>query len=125
MPDQPAAEQRRHLQVGIAIRQRERESSVDPRPLGKSTVQLITREAGVVAEVLAPAGAMLAAAARPPQPRHTHPLAHGQAFNEGPELFHDPDDLMPEHPWQLRLGKLPISDVQVRAAQAATKHAQL
>ena len=73
--DQPGAEQRRRLLVGIAGRQREAEALVGDRQLGVAAVDVVAGEAGAVAEVLAARAAVAALAAGPAQPGHADPVA--------------------------------------------------
>ena len=86
--DQAGAQQRRGLAVAEAVRQREAEALVGHRVLGEAAVDVAAREARPHAQVLAPAAAVPACAARPAEPRDAEPLARRLV---------DADDLMPEH----------------------------
>src|SRR5207247_9088901 len=92
--DQSRAEERRRLQVGIALGDRSAEALVGRDQLGVAAVPVIAREARVVAEVLAAGAAMAAGACRPPQPGHADPVALGEAFAP---RDHAADRLLPRH----------------------------
>ena len=117
--DQPGAEKRRGLQIGESVRDREAEAMVGHSELGEAAVDVVTREARVVAEVLAAAGAVAALTVRPAQPGNADAVANGEALSAGPEPDHNPGDLVPQNERQLGLGQIAVDDVQVGAADAA------
>ena len=87
--------------------------------LREAAVELIAREAGALAEVLAAAQAVAALAARPAEPGHADALAGREGVNSVPGADHGSDDLVPGHEGQLRLSELAVDDVQVGTADAA------
>ena len=117
--DQPGAEQRRRLQVRVAVGDREAEALVGDRDLGVAAVDVVAGELRVVAEVLAAAAAVAALAVGPAEPRHPDPLARGELLRPLPRLAHHADDLVAHHQRQLRLGEVAVEDVEVGAADAA------
>src|SRR4029077_3470487 len=92
--DQAGAEQRRRPLVGQAGWDREAEALIGDRQLGVAAVDVVTGEAGAVAEVLAAAGAVAAHAAGPAQPRHSDPVAGREAARPFPGARHGADDLV-------------------------------
>ena len=119
VPDQPRAQQRRGLEVGIVVRDREAEALVRHGQLGVAAVARVAREDRPVAQVLAARAAVAALAVHPAEPRHPHPVAGLEALAA---LHHAGHDLVPGHQRQLRLRQLAVHDVQVRAADAARAH---
>src|SRR5206468_4220626 len=77
--DQARTQQRRRLQVGVAVRNGEAEALVRHHPLRIATVDRVAGKAGAQAEVLAPARAEAALAARPAEPRDADALANVEA----------------------------------------------
>jgi len=73
--DQPGAEQRGRLQIRIPLGDWEAEALVRDGFLGKAAVDVVAGEAGAVTEVLAPAAAVAALAARPAEPRDSDAFA--------------------------------------------------
>src|SRR5439155_10431063 len=67
--DQPRAQERRGVGVAVAVRQLEHVTGVCDDELRVAAVHVIAREARVAAQVLAPALAILALAARVAEPR--------------------------------------------------------
>ncbi len=120
--DQAGAEQRRHLLVVIAARQREAVALVCDGVLGIAAVDVAAGEAGVRAQVLAPAAAVLAHPVGPAQPRHPHALIRG-ADLPGARL-HDANDLMAEDARRRVDRHLAVEQVQIRAADPAGLHLQ-
>ena len=114
--DQPGAEQRRDLLVGMVLGEREAEALVGDGQLGVAAVELVAGEAGAVAEVLAAGAAEAAGAVGPAQPRHADALALRVALAVAGDAG---DDLVAEHERQLRLGQLAVGDVQVGATDPA------
>ena len=120
--DQAGAEQRRRLEIRVAVGNREAEALVGDRVLRVAAVERVAGEARVVAEVLAPRPAVAARAAGPAQPRHADPLARREARRRPGRRRDRADDLVAQHQRQLRLGQLAVDDVQVGAADAAGAH---
>jgi hypothetical protein len=116
--DQPGAEQRRRLQVRVALGQREAEALVGDRQLGVTAVAVIAGELGLVAEVLAAGAAVAALAVGPAEPGDTDPGAGLESARALPRAGHGADDLVARHQRQLRLAQLAVEDVEVGAADA-------
>ena len=119
VPDQPGAEQRRRLGVGVGVGQREGVPGVGAGVLGIAAVAGVAGEARRVAEILPPAPAVRAASAGVAEPGDADALPDRQPLGLGPERDDPPDDLMPgddavRHPRQLA-----VDDVQVGPADAA------
>ena len=110
--DQPGAEERRRLQVGVPVRDREAEALVGDRPFRVAAVEVVAGEARPLAEVLPPGAAVAALPARPAEPRHAEPAA----------VLGLADDLVAGNERQLRPGQLTVHDVQIRPADAAGAH---
>ncbi len=70
VPDQPCAQQRRHLQVADTRRGARTRSGIGHHPLGIAAIDVPPGEARALAQVLAAASAIAALPAGPPQPRH-------------------------------------------------------
>src|SRR6185503_11184986 len=66
--DQARAEERRGLEIAVALGQREAVARVGGDPRGVAAVDVEAREPGADAEVLAPARAVAARPVRPPEP---------------------------------------------------------
>ena len=73
--DQPRAEERRGLQVGVALWDREAVPRIRDAELREPAVALVTRIARVVAEILTSRRAVAACAAASAEPRDTHAVA--------------------------------------------------
>src|SRR5207247_10392400 len=114
MADQAGAEERRRLLVGVALGNRKAEALVGDGVLGVAAVEVVAGEPGLVAEILAPARAVAAAAVRPSQP--------GDAQTAAARLL-DADDLVARNERELRARPLSVDDVQVCAADPARQHA--
>jgi hypothetical protein len=112
--DQPGAQERRGLQVRIAVGQREAEALVRNRVLGVAAVDVAPGEARALTQVLEPSPAVRTLPARPAQPGHAHPAAavHARA-----------DDLMAEDQRQVPGPDVAVAQVQVGPADAAGVHA--
>ena len=76
--DEPRAQQRRGLEVRVAVGDREAEALVGDRVLGEAAVEVAAGEARAVAQVLAARAAVAARAAGPAQPRHADALARAR-----------------------------------------------
>ena len=120
--DQARAEERSGLEIRIAVGNRRAEALVGDGELRVAAVQRVTREARVVAEVLAAGSAVTAVAVGPPEPGDADAVALREALGPLAGLLHRPDDLVTEDERELRIGQLPVDDVQVGAADAAGVH---
>jgi hypothetical protein len=116
VPDQARAQERRRLEILVPVGQREAEALVGHRHLGVAAVDVVARESGAVAEVLAARAAEAAGAVGPSEPRHADSLARREALAAG---GHAPDDLVAGDEWELRLRELAVDDMDVGAADAA------
>ena len=112
--DQPGAEERRHLQVVVLVRQRQAVALVGDDPLRVAAVEVVAREARRLAEVLAAGEAVAARPVGPAEPGHAEPA---------PVLV-AADDLVPGNERELRVRQLAVDDVEVGAADTAGRHAQ-
>src|SRR5581483_4505011 len=95
------------------------EAVIGNRVFGIAAVDLIAREARVVAEVLAIRAAVAAAPTGPPEPRHTHAVAPREAGDVEAALLDRSDDLVPRHERQLRTRQISVDDMEVGAADRA------
>ena len=113
--DQPGAQERRRLLIGLLARQGEAEALVGDHVLGIPAVDVAAGKAGAHAEVLAPRQALIALATGPAEPGHADPSTVGHRAR---------DDLVSEDPRRLRDLHLAIDEVEVRAAHGAGVDAQ-
>jgi hypothetical protein len=113
--DQPGAQQRRGLRVGVAGWDLEAEALVGERVLGHAAVDVAAGEARQRAEVLAAGAAVGALAAGPPQPGDADAAAIG--LDGG-------DDLVAEDPRRRGDPDLAVEQVQVGAAHPTGLHLQ-
>ena len=124
--DQPGAQQRRELLVGVARRAAEAVARVGDGVLGHAAVDVAAGEAGPRAEVLAAAAAVLAVAVGPAEPRHA---------DEPPVAATGPRPCPAARSPRRRSGgrgraaaraivDLAVEQVQVGAAHAARPHPQ-
>ena len=114
--DQPGAEERRRLLVGVALRNRHAVALVGDGELRVAAVQVVAGEARAVAEVLASAQAVPALVVGPAEPRDADPVARREALAAEDDAS---DDLVTDDERELRVRQLAVDDVQVRAADAA------
>ena len=96
--DEPGAEERRGLQVVVLLRDREAVALVGHDPLRVAAVEVVAREAGRLAEVLAAREAVAADAVRPAEPRHA----------ETAPVLCPADDLVAEDERELRVRQLAV-----------------
>ncbi len=122
--NQARAQQRRCLDVGISLRNREAKLMVCDNGFRVTSVQLIAREQCSIAKVLLPGLAVSALTAGRTKPRHSDARADERAGNTFADGLHDPDDFMPRNQRQLRMRQLAIHDVKVGAADAARPDSQ-
>ena len=99
--DEPGAEERRRLLVGVAVRDREAVALVRDRELGVAAVEVVAGEAGAVAEVLAAGQAEATLAARPARARARRPAL--RRSKRSPPTDDLADDLMTRDERELRL----------------------
>src|SRR5919198_1984892 len=111
--DQAGAQQGCRFRPGIALRQWKAKALVDDRELGVATVDVVTREAGAVAKVLAVRATepAFAVGAREPRDPDSPGLAHHRA-----------DDLVPDHERKLPVRQLSVDDVEVGTADRTGLH---
>ena len=107
--DQAGAEQRRDLEIGVAVGKREAEALVGDGELRVAAVDVVAGEARSIAQVLAAAPAVAAHAAGPAEPGHADPAA----------VFRQADDLVTGDERQLRVTELAVDDVEVRSTNTA------
>ena len=91
--DQARAEQRRGLEILVALGNGEAEPLVRDDALGVAAVQLVPGEAGPVAQVLAPGAAVAAGAVRPAEPGDADAGARREALSTALDRA---DDLVPD-----------------------------
>ncbi len=119
LADQPGAEQRRQLHVAGLAAQREAVARVGQREVRVAPVDLVAGERGLVAEILAAAGAVATAPAGGPQPGNADALPRLQAVHAGPAALHPAHDLVAGNDGQPHRLELAVDDVQVGPAHAA------
>ena len=108
--DQAAAQQRRRLLVGELVGQRQAEALVGDGQLGVAAVDVAAGEAGVDAQVLAPAGAVAGTSRR---------SSRATARRRGARPRCVADDLVAEDHRQLGRLDLVVAQVQIGAADRA------
>ena len=113
--DQPGAQQRRRLEVSVAVRKREAVALVCDGVLRITAVAVVACELRAVAEVLEACAAVTALPVRPAEPRH----ADAASYRERVAFEHGPDDLVAEHERELRVGELAVADVEIGATDTA------
>ena len=118
--DQPGAEQRRHLRIAGLACHRETKSLIGERVLLVAAIDVVTGEACRRAQVLAPRSAEPTLAAGPAEPGHAHAIAFAEPLDVQSGGGDTPDDLVPRNDGQVRLRQLPVHDVQIGAAYAAS-----
>src|SRR5262245_20821838 len=117
--DDPRAEQGRRLGVAEYGRQRVGERLRHHRVVGEAAVGVIAGELRSLAEVLAPAPARLAGAARPAKPRDPDAVPGVEAAGFGAHGLDPSDDLVARHDGRAKEWQVALDDVQVGAAYAA------
>ena len=117
--DQAGAEERRGLEILVTLGDGEAEPLVRDDALGVAAVQVVSGEAGLVAQVLTAGAAVAAGAVRPPEPRHADARARHESLSA---TLDRADDLVPDDERELRIGKLAVDDVQVGPADPADVH---
>ncbi len=123
--DEAGTQQRRQMLGRRPIGQGQAVARIGQRVLGVAAVQLVAREAGVLAQVLASAGAKTALPASPAQPGHTDPLPQAPvALHIRPQACDPGHDLMARHHGQYRVGQLAIQQVQIGTAHTTGLHRQ-
>ena len=121
--DQPGAEQRRGLDVGVEVRDREDEAGIRQRVVRIAAVEGVAGESREVAEVLAAGAAIGAGAAGGAEPGNADAVADRERRHAGPDRLDAADDLVTGHDRIAEIGKLAIHDVKVGAANAARRDA--
>jgi len=117
--DQPRAEQRRGIEIRIALGQCETVARVRDGKFRVAAVDLVAREARFRAEILATASAVAAMSARAPEPWHADASADGVLGDAGAALDDCADDLVTRNYRHLRVGQLAFDEVKIGAADAA------
>jgi hypothetical protein len=98
------------MKVGVAIGQGKAKALVGNRILGVAAVEVVARELRAVAEILLARPAIATLSVGPAEPGNP----------DSPVLTDDrADDLMTENKRQLRMGQLPVGDVEIGAAYPA------
>ena len=111
--NQPRAEERSRVKVGVAIGQGKAKALVGNRILGVAAVEVVAGELRAVAKILLAGPAIATLSVGPAEPGDP----------DSPVLTDDrADDLMTENERQLRLRQLPVDDVQIGAADPAHVH---
>ena len=105
--------------VRKALGEREAVARVGDHLLREAAVDVIAGEARLGAEVLPPAQAVPAAAARPGEPRDPDRGPASNRVTPSPSPLDRPHDLMAEHERHVRSRKLTVQDVEVGPADAA------
>jgi len=92
---------------------------------GVTAVDLVTGEAGLVAQVFGAAPAVLAVAAAMPQPRNADAFADLEAVHSRTQCLHPADDFVTRNDGQFGFGQIAVDDVQIGAADAAGRYPDL
>ena len=122
--DQARAEERRGLEIGVTLGNRETEAVVRRGVLGEAPVQLVARETRPVTKILAFRPAVATLAAGPAEPRHPDPVSCAEARDVPPHRRDPAHDLVAGDQGQHRLGQLAFDHVEVRAADPAGQNPQ-
>src|SRR5437762_12524608 len=117
--DQPRAQERRRLEIRVALRDPEAEALVGERLLGVPSIDVVPGEARAIAQVLAIGSAEGADAARAPQPRHADAVTLPETRGPRTDGGHPADDLVTGDERQLRMRQLAVHHVQVGPADGA------
>ena len=110
------------MYIGVG-RDRKTKALVGERVLCVSSINLVSREAGTVAQVFAPRAAVRAYSARETEPGDADPVAGAKTIDVVSDFRHDADDLMAGNQGKLGLGQLAVNHVEIRPADAAGVHA--
>src|SRR5215468_6229547 len=95
--DEPGAHQRRRLDIAVARIDCKAIAFVGDGQFRITAVDLIAGEAGAVAEILAPAAAILANPAGPTEPWHADPVADRETVDRFSLLDDGADDFVSGH----------------------------
>ena len=117
--DQPGAQERRRVQIVVAFRQRQHIRGVDDSVFGVAAVLLIAGEAGIGAEILAPAAAVIAVPAGVREPGDTDARAECRGLDLRAARDHRSHDLVAGYDRNLRVGQVTVDEMEVRAADPA------
>ena len=117
--DDPAAQQRRRLDVAHRAGHPHRDARLDRHELGKPAVAVPAGELGLGAEVLASRAAEAAVPARTSQPVRPDPVPDGQPGNVRADLDDASDRLVAERDRQASGSQITARDLQVGAADPA------
>jgi hypothetical protein len=86
---------------------------------GVTAVNVVAREARVIAEILFARLAIDTVAVGPAEPRNADSCADGRAFDAGPNADDPPYNFVPDDEWKFWIGEFAIDDVQIGAADCA------
>ena len=117
--DQPGAQQRRRMQVVIALRQRQHIRRVGHGVFGVTTVLLVAGEAGIGAEILAAPATVIAVPAGVREPGDPDAGAECRRLDLRAAGDHGAHDLMTRYDRNLGVGQVAVDQMQVGAADAA------
>jgi hypothetical protein len=121
--DDPGAEEGGRLFITEDRRNRIGKCCRDERILCVSAIDLIAGKPGALAQILSPARAKFAAAARLLQPGDADSLADRPLSHVCANLTHDPDGLVAGNERKRRVGQLAFDDVKIRPADPADSEA--
>lgn len=121
--DQAGAEQRGGRRIVVSGWNRKAVAFVGYHVLRIASIEVITGEACVIAEIFLSAPTILAGAAGPAEPRHTDAISRAMDGACAAALNNRADDLVARNDGKLALRELAIDDMQVGAAHAARAHA--
>jgi hypothetical protein len=121
--DDPGAEEGGRFFVTENRRNRIGKCCRDERILCVSTIDLIAGKPGALAQILSPARAKFAAAARVLQPSDPDSLADCPLMHAGANLTHDSDGLMAGNERKRGIVQLAFDDVKIRPADPADSEA--
>src|SRR5205823_1501071 len=116
--NEPRAEERCGVGVVILCCDRKTVTGVGDAILRVAAVDIVTREAGSIAEIFSAARAVDANPARPTEPGNADPVA-GTERSVVRRLLDDTHDLVSEYEGQLRTRELAVDDVEVSSADCA------
>src|SRR6202035_3641454 len=120
--DNACTKQRRSVQIVKRCRQRKHEVIPSKGIFRVSAGDGVTGKRGRVAKILHTSLTVLAGAIGPAEPRHTDAQADGNFGSRSLDNF--TDDLVAGNNSQLFWRQLPLDDMEVCAANAASAHAQ-
>jgi hypothetical protein len=122
--DKSRAKQRCNLDVVVSLRQMETISRIRDGELGVTSIDRVTRKAGVIAKILSAGSAIRAIAIGPAKPRDSHAIS-GLEFRICflADLLYAPDNLMAQNQGQLWVRQFAIDDMKISPAYCACRNA--